>query len=62
MNLWVLSMQKLCDFVQQNSGSTAIEYALIAVGIAIAILTVVYTMGGQAADAFTDVSAAIAAM
>ena len=62
LNLWVLSMQKLRDLMQQNSGATAIEYALIASGISLAIMVVVFALGDQAAGALTDVSDAIAAM
>ena len=47
-------------FVKDESGATAIEYGLIAAGIALAIITVVTTMGtnlnttfGKIADGLT---------
>ena len=43
-------------FIQDDNGATAIEYGLIAVGIAIAIVTIVGTVGSDLAAAFTKVS------
>jgi pilus assembly protein Flp/PilA len=45
----------LARFVKDESGSTAIEYGLIAAGIAIAILTAVNALGGSLAGLFETV-------
>ena len=42
----------LARFLKDESGSTAIEYTLIAAGIAIAILTAVNALGGSLAGLF----------
>lgn len=34
-------------FARDESGATAIEYGLIAAGISVAIVTVVYSIGGS---------------
>ncbi|HPQ51284.1 MAG: Flp family type IVb pilin [Alphaproteobacteria bacterium] len=51
-------MLKLIALVQayntKEDGATAIEYALIAAGIALAIATAVYLFGGQLTDKFTE--------
>lgn len=41
----LLSMRSFRDFVRNDSGATAIEYALIAAGIAAAIIAVVMGLG-----------------
>jgi pilus assembly protein Flp/PilA len=41
-----LAMRLLRSFLADESGATAIEYGLIAAGIALAIITAVNTMGG----------------
>jgi len=38
-------MKTVLRFVNNESGATAIEYGLIAAGIAVAIITVVQTLG-----------------
>ena len=48
-------------FVKDESGATAIEYGLIAAGIAVAVITVVCQLGDQVQGAFTKVKDAIAA-
>ncbi|MCB1490835.1 MAG: Flp family type IVb pilin [Rhodobiaceae bacterium] len=48
-------------FVKDESGATAIEYGLIAAGIAVAVITVVGQLGDQVQGAFTKVKDAIAA-
>jgi len=40
-----LAMCSLCDFVRNESGATAIEHAIIAAGIASAIIAVVTGLG-----------------
>jgi pilus assembly protein Flp/PilA len=43
-------------FLRNESGATAIEYGLIAAGIAVAIAVVVFTVGSQLNLLFTNVS------
>jgi pilus assembly protein Flp/PilA len=43
-------------FLRDESGATAIEYGLIAAGIAVAIIAVVNTLGGQLSNTFSNVS------
>jgi pilus assembly protein Flp/PilA len=42
-------------FVKDESGATAIEYGLIAVGIAIAIILAVNNLGGTLSTTFTNI-------
>ena len=44
-------------FVKDESGATAIEYGLIAAGIAVAIIAAVNTLGGTLNNTFTNVNA-----
>jgi len=54
-------MRKLVlRFVNDDSGATAIEYGLIAAGISIAIISVVFALGTQLNSTFTSVSNALA--
>jgi pilus assembly protein Flp/PilA len=46
-------------FVRDESGATAIEYGLIAAGIAVAIITVVQGLGTKLSDTFANVTSAI---
>ncbi|MBF0093099.1 MAG: Flp family type IVb pilin [Alphaproteobacteria bacterium] len=43
-------------FLADESGATAIEYGLIAAGIAVAIVTAVFTIGDDLNDLFGAVS------
>ena len=43
-------------FVKDESGATAIEYGLIAAGIAIAIITAVNGLGNKLSDKFVAIS------
>jgi pilus assembly protein Flp/PilA len=53
-------MRKLVlRFVNEETGATAIEYGLIAAGISIAIITVVFTLGTQLNSTFNSVSSAL---
>ena len=52
-------MKKLMRFLKEESGLVAIEYALIAVGIAIAIVVVVGLVGDQLVVVFNQILAAI---
>ncbi|MFZ1989462.1 MAG: Flp family type IVb pilin [Alphaproteobacteria bacterium] len=49
----------LSRFASDESGATAIEYGLIAAGIAVAIITIVSTVGGDVTDTFTKVSSGL---
>ena len=49
----------LSRFASDESGATAIEYGLIAAGIAVAIITIVSTVGGDVQDTFTKVSSGL---
>jgi pilus assembly protein Flp/PilA len=51
--------QKLATFLKDESGATAIEYGLIAAGIAVAIITVVKGLGTNLKNTFSSVSAAL---
>ena len=44
------------SFLKDESGATAIEYGLIAAGIAIAIITAVNGLGGKLNSNFIDIS------
>jgi len=43
-------------FLKDESGATAIEYGLIAAGIAVAIITMVQTLGTSLNTVFTNVN------
>ena len=47
-------------FLQDESGATAIEYGLIAAGIAVAIIAAVQFLGGSLEGTFQTVGSAIA--
>jgi pilus assembly protein Flp/PilA len=46
-------------FLRQQDGATAIEYALIAAGIAAAIIATVNTLGASVANMWSAVSSAL---
>ncbi|MBI4966975.1 MAG: Flp family type IVb pilin [Rhodospirillales bacterium] len=46
--------RKALKFGANRSGATAIEYALIVAGIAVAILSVVFTLGTEINNVFSD--------
>jgi pilus assembly protein Flp/PilA len=46
---------QLRKLVAEESGATAIEYGLIAAGIAVAIIGIVFTLGNDIADFFQAV-------
>ena len=50
---------KLCCFLQDESGATAIEYALIASGIAVAIATTIVSLGTSVQGLYTSVATAM---
>ena len=49
-------INKMKQFLANESGATAIEYGLIAAGISVVIITVVGQVGGKLVTAFTKVS------
>ena len=49
----------LKNFLADESGATAIEYGLIAAGIAIAIITTVKGVGSSLNTKFTSISTAL---
>ncbi|NIJ40769.1 pilus assembly protein Flp/PilA [Parvibaculum indicum] len=51
--------QFLKSFAKNESGATAIEYGLIAAGIAVAIIFAVNTLGSTLKGVFTDVNSQI---
>jgi pilus assembly protein Flp/PilA len=52
-------MQKIIQFVRNESGATAIEYGLIAAGISIAIIVTVGSLGTTLNTTFTSVQTAL---
>ena len=52
-------MTTLTSFLRDESGATAIEYGLIAAGIAVAIITVVQGLGSKLNTVFANITAAI---
>lgn len=52
-------MTVLHKFFRDESGATAIEYGLIAAGIAVAIITVVQGLGTKLTSTFTSVQDAL---
>ncbi len=47
------------NFLTDDNGATAIEYGLIAAGIAVAIIAVVQGLGTNLSNTFSSVSSAI---
>ena len=49
-------MSKLCAFLRHEGGATAIEYGLIAAGIAAAIIVTVGGLGSNLSTTFSNIS------
>ena len=49
-------MSLLSRFLRDEAGATAIEYGLIAAGISVMIIGLVYGIGGKLKTAFQNVS------
>ena len=49
----------LTKFWADESGATAIEYGLIAAGIALVIIAIVNTLGGTLNSKFTSINASL---
>jgi pilus assembly protein Flp/PilA len=52
-------LKRLREFLSDQSGATAIEYGLIAAGIALAIIAVVNTLGTTLNTQFTSINASL---
>ncbi len=52
-------MRIVSRFLRDDSGATAIEYGLIAAGIAVAIIAAVNAVGGSLSGVFNAVSASL---
>jgi len=52
-------MASFARFLKDESGATAIEYGLIAAGIAVAIIAVVQGLGSKLTSTFTSVQNAL---
>ena len=52
-------IKSLKAFVGNESGATAIEYALIASLIAVALVTILTSLGQQVSTVFSEVSGAL---
>ena len=52
-------MEKLFKFASADDGATAIEYALIASLIAIALVSILASLGTQLSVEFSEVSSAL---
>lgn len=52
-------LAKIKSFVANESGATAIEYALIASLIAIALVTILTNLGTRLSGEFSQISAAL---
>jgi pilus assembly protein Flp/PilA len=50
---------KIIAFLRDESGATAIEYGLIAAGIAVALITVLNGLGTKLKTTFSTVSTAL---
>jgi pilus assembly protein Flp/PilA len=48
-------MKKLMNYLKEEEGIVAIEYGLIAAGIAVAISAAVLLIGGQLVTLFTEI-------
>ena len=59
-SLWMVSVQKtLWDFLLDETAATAIEYGLIATGIAVAIIAILKGVGSKLNTTFTSVQTAL---
>ena len=52
-------MQLIKQFLSYDFGATAIEYALIAAGIALAIITAVNTLGTTLSNKFDPINSSL---
>jgi pilus assembly protein Flp/PilA len=59
MRWGLIVKSRVLKFLRDESGATAIEYGVIAAGIAVAIITVVKGVGTKLNTTFTSVSSAL---
>lgn len=60
MNIKVVAMmEKLRSFIKREDGASAIEYALIAGLIAVAIITAAGLLGDEISEVFTAITTAL---
>ena len=52
-------MQTVQKFLKDESGATAIEYALIAAGIALAIIASVNSLGSKISSKFSSINSSL---
>lgn len=52
-------MRTIRAFITDNRGATAIEYGLIAAGIAAVVITAVYALGSKVNTKFTGINTAM---
>ena len=55
-----MRLNDLNEFFRDKSGATAIEYGLIAAGIAVAIIAAVFALGDEVKGFFEEVSSRLA--
>ena len=60
LGCYIRISESLKSFAADAKGATAIEYGLIAAGIAVAIITVVGLLGDELAALFTEVQVELA--
>jgi pilus assembly protein Flp/PilA len=53
------AMNQILSFLRDASGATSIEYAMIASGIAVAIIATVNSLGSTVKGSYTSVSVAL---
>ena len=54
-----VTVNNIISFLRDQSGATSIEYAMIASGIAVAIIAAVTSLGSAVKGNYTSVSAAL---
>lgn len=60
LSLYIKALTLKNRIINDLKGATAIEYGLIAAGIAVAIIIIVFTLGDNLADLFGKVSDKVA--
>jgi pilus assembly protein Flp/PilA len=52
-------MDRLAAFLRSEAGATSIEYAILAAGVALAIISAVNSLGSSVKGSWTSVSVAL---